>query len=63
MAEIQNKIEGGKSVQSKGQAQEEIEKLAYEIYIQRGCECGKDQEDWFKAEQILKTKNKAKQKI
>lgn len=63
MAEMQNKIEGGKSVQSKGQIQEEIEKLAYELYLQRGCECGKDQEDWFKAEQILKAKTKAKQKI
>ena len=57
MAEI------NKSNQSKEMNCEEIAKLAYEIYIQRGCECGKDQEDWFKAEQILKAKNKAKQKI
>jgi hypothetical protein len=32
---------------------EEIEKRAYEIYLRRGGEDGRDLEDWFAAEQEL----------
>jgi hypothetical protein len=32
---------------------EEIERRAYEIYLQRGGGDGRDQDDWFAAEQEL----------
>ena len=33
--------------------QEEVAKLAYELYEKRGCEYGKELEDWLQAEKIL----------
>ena len=30
-----------------------IEKKAYELYEQRGCENGRDWEDWFEAQRIV----------
>ncbi len=35
---------------------QEIEKLAYQFFIDRGYEHGHDQEDWIKAEQIVRSK-------
>lgn len=32
---------------------ERIEKKAYELYQKRGCEPGRDWEDWFEAERIV----------
>jgi hypothetical protein len=32
-----------------------VEALAYELWLQRGCPVGSDQEDWFQAEQQLRT--------
>jgi hypothetical protein len=32
---------------------EEIEKRAYELYLARGCESGRDVEDWLAAEREL----------
>ena len=34
--------------------QEEIAKLAYELYLKRGCTHGQDREDWLQAEEALK---------
>lgn len=33
--------------------QEAVIRLAYELYVRRGCEPGHDVEDWLMAEQIL----------
>lgn len=35
---------------------QDIANLAYELYLKRGCTPGKDQEDWYNAERILKKK-------
>lgn len=32
---------------------EAVTRLAYELYVRRGCEPGHDVEDWLMAEQIL----------
>ncbi|MBI4354071.1 MAG: DUF2934 domain-containing protein [Candidatus Omnitrophica bacterium] len=32
----------------------EVATLAYELYVQRGCVDGHDQEDWLRAEQIVR---------
>lgn len=37
---------------------EEIQKRAYEIYLERGCVEGFEQEDWKRAESELKSKAK-----
>jgi hypothetical protein len=34
-------------------APEQVARLAYELYLHRGGEHGRDQEDWFMAERIL----------
>jgi len=31
-----------------------VEALAYELWVQRGCPLGSDQEDWFRAEAELR---------
>ena len=35
---------------------EEIQKLAYQFFLDRGCEHGHDAEDWLRAEAIVKNK-------
>ena len=40
---------------------QEIEALAYRLWMERGCPIGSDQEDWFRAESILYTNNEATQ--
>ncbi len=35
---------------------QEIEKLAYQFFVDRGYEHGHDQEDWAKAEQIVRSR-------
>jgi hypothetical protein len=37
--------------------QQEIEKLAYQFFLDRGCEHGHDQEDWARAEAFILKKN------
>jgi len=32
---------------------DEIEKVAYELWQQRGCPIGSPEEDWFRAEEML----------
>jgi hypothetical protein len=39
---------------------EEIEKKAYELYIQRGGEPGKAMDDWLEAERIVLGKRRRK---
>jgi hypothetical protein len=31
--------------------------VAYRLWLERGCPHGSDQEDWFRAEEILKAKS------
>lgn len=39
-----------------GGAEEEIRQLAYQFYVDRGYQHGFDQEDWARAEQIVKAR-------
>ena len=32
-----------------------IAALAYELWLERGCPIGSDQEDWFRAEEMVKS--------
>ena len=32
---------------------QKIEQLAYRLWLERGCPMGSDQEDWFRAENML----------
>ena len=59
MAETKMKSEQAKS--NVEPSCEEIEKLAYEIFLQRGGESGRDVEDWLQAEQTLRARSKNKQ--
>ena len=34
----------------------EIAEVAYQLWLDRGCPNGSEQEDWFRAEEILKLK-------
>ncbi|MGA2114314.1 MAG: DUF2934 domain-containing protein [Bryobacteraceae bacterium] len=34
--------------------------LAYRLWLERGCPIGSDQEDWFRAEEILKGRKEGK---
>jgi hypothetical protein len=40
-------------IERKEMSREDIARRAYELYTQRGCETGKDVEDWIRAEQEL----------
>jgi hypothetical protein len=42
-------------IERKEISREDIAHRAYELYTQRGCEPGKDVEDWIRAEQELDT--------
>ena len=35
-----------------------VEKLAYQFFVDRGYEHGHQEEDWLRAEQIVKTKKR-----
>ena len=34
----------------------EIEKLAYQFFVERGCQDGHDREDWLRAEAIVRSR-------
>jgi hypothetical protein len=34
-----------------------VASLAYELWLQRGCPIGSDQDDWFQAETILRSQS------
>lgn len=36
---------------------QKIETLAYQLWLERGCPNGSDQEDWFRAETMMKTRS------
>jgi len=36
---------------------EAVEAMAYQLWLQRGCPIGSDQEDWYRAEAELRDKN------
>jgi len=40
---------------------ETVEAMAYQLWLQRGCPLGSDQEDWYRAEAELKDKDQANQ--
>ena len=44
-------------IERKEISSEDIAHRAYELYTQRGCEPGKDLEDWIRAEQELTEAN------
>jgi len=44
-------------IERKEISREDIARRAYELYTQRGCEAGKDVEDWIRAEQELGTES------
>ena len=49
----------GKSVKDAAvvdRSEVETARVAYQLWLARGCPNGSDQEDWFRAEEILKTK-------
>ena len=35
---------------------QEIERIAYQFFVERGCQHGFDQEDWLRAEAIVKAR-------
>jgi hypothetical protein len=37
----------------------EIAEVAYQLWHERGCPIGSDQEDWFRAEETLKNRTSA----
>lgn len=39
--------------------EERIRRRAYELYVARGCEPGKEIEDWLRAEQEIRQKEEA----
>jgi len=45
-------------------SREELEKRAYELYLQRGAEHGHDQEDWLAAEtQLAEESNRDRETV
>ena len=56
MVPLMKKTSFGKKLESYEPKSEEISKLAYELYLERGGDHGKDQEDWLRAEMILREK-------
>jgi hypothetical protein len=41
---------------SKGPSPEEIQLRAYELFVENGCEHGRDRDDWLQAERELQEK-------
>jgi hypothetical protein len=40
---------------SNGPTQEQIAAKAYQLYVESGCQEGRDHENWLRAEQLLRT--------
>lgn len=54
-----SKINTGKTGFSKGRSdseRQEIEALAYQFFIERGCQHGNDGQDWARAESIVRSR-------
>ena len=41
---------------------EMVEAMAYQLWLERGCPIGSDQEDWYRAEADLKVTNRESQR-
>ena len=41
---------------------EAVEAMAYQLWLQRGCPTGSEQEDWYRAEAELKDKSTANER-
>ena len=41
---------------------ESVEAMAYQLWLQRGCPIGSDQEDWYRAETDIKDKKETNQR-
>ncbi len=54
----QNQSKNG-AVRRPNQDIAEIEKVAYQLFLERGCEHGHDAEDWFRAETIVRNRKKS----
>jgi hypothetical protein len=37
----------------------QVEALAYQLWLERGCPIGSDQDDWYRAEEQLRNDNKS----
>ncbi len=53
MAKINSRTNSTKSSQG---TCDEIAKLAYQFFVERGHQDGHDQEDWYRAERIVKAR-------
>lgn len=54
MTKVKNST--SKTKKSLTEINEEICKLAYQFYLDRGSQSGQEQEDWLRAERIVKAK-------
>lgn len=55
MAIFKNTVKAGQKALSKKDVQE-VQKLAYQFFVNRGYKHGHDKEDWSKAEQIVRNR-------
>ena len=56
IANIQKRNSSRKWFEDDQQVQQEIEKLAYQFFEERGYQHGFNQEDWLKAEAVVKSR-------
>ena len=56
IANIQKSNSSRKWSEDDQQVRQEIEKLAYQFFEERGCQHGFDQEDWLRAKAIVKSR-------
>ena len=57
------KARNGRAAQGNGEATtpaEEVARMAYQLFEQRGGTHGRDQQDWFEAERIVRSKHRAR---
>src|ERR1017187_7125054 len=54
MPEMSTGSESVKTAATVSPTESEIATVAYQLWLERGCPIGSDQEDWFRAEAMLK---------
>lgn len=59
MASKAKRADKSKAVETDSMRDHEIRRRVFEIYLERGCELGRDLEDWLQAEHEL-TKDQSK---
>ena len=57
VTQIQRKTSGSSSTLAVSE-QQEIAQIAYQLYVDRGYQHGHDQEDWLRAERIVRSRRK-----